>query len=221
MIMRADSWRGTALLTGACLLAGCAGWGGPGGALQLESLGREAAVLKSSLDVAVYSHGQSPETSFVLTDIPPAALLSDSPADGQLIHIDLLWEPKPGATPLDRTATNAAIRYVVLVGREVGVYGGAGFVRPRGVPGSAARLTVTVRDSSLRLMHATPGFVDRMGTARLSGSFTAARDDAQARRLRYAASQRVTNALGRSVYVLDDESAGEAQALIESILTRR
>ena len=177
-------------------LGGCVALGGRG-SLRAESLGRDPVTLKSPTVAAVYAHGQAPETSFFLSDVSLRALLDDGSVTAQVVHIELLWMPKPGRTPLDPSATNASIRYVLIVGEELGVYGGAGFVLPHGRPGKR-RLAVTVKDASLTLLEATPGFVDRLGPTQLTGEFAAQRDDATCRQLRYAVSQRVTNALGRT-----------------------
>ncbi len=120
--------------------------------------------------------------------------------EGQVLHIELLWEPKPGATPMDSSATNASIRHIVIAGGEVGVYGGAGFASPRGKPGKP-RLTISLRDASLTLLEASAGFTDLLSPARLTGRFTAVHDPRKSRELHYAVSQIVTNALGRSRFV--------------------
>jgi hypothetical protein len=140
------------------------------------------------------------------------------PADGQIVHVDLLWQPLAGRTPMEDTAVNASIRYIIVVNHEVGVYGGAGFAVPHGKIGRRS-LGVSIQQASLKLMESTPGFVDVLGTAELRGHFKARLDNEATQRIQYAASQLVTNALGKSTYVhgpqRDDDEAG-AIAVVRS-----
>jgi hypothetical protein len=57
-------------------------------------------------------------------------------------------------------------------------------------------MTLEVEGSDLRLIARTKGFVDRLTPAELLGTFSVDRNEGQARRMRRAATQRVTNALG-------------------------
>ena len=122
------------------------------------------------------------------------------------MHLELLWVPRAGATPMDSSATNVTIRHIVMSGGEVGVYGGAGFAIPGSDPG-AARLRISVRDTTLRLLDSTDGFKDPLSPTRVVGSFTAKLDPVKSLKLRHAMSQLVTNALGRSTYVRADDTA--------------
>ncbi len=182
-------------------VAGCAGSGhGSAGSVRSESLRADAVVLGASYLTVVYAHDPEEDTTFLLTDMAIEDLLAGTVVDGQVLHIDLLWEPKAGATPMDIDATNASVRHVVISGGEVGVYGGAGFVVPRGSPGSDT-LTVALRDATVRLLDSTGGFLDPLSPARLTGTFTARHDPELALRISRAISQIVTNALGRTRFV--------------------
>ncbi|MCH8153337.1 MAG: hypothetical protein IH830_13305 [Planctomycetes bacterium] len=177
--------------------AGC-GAGQPSGVLRAESLGRESVVLIGRYVTAFYAQNDSAETtSFFLSDLPLEQLLSGRVDQGLVVHLDLLWIPEAGATPMDSSATNATIRYIVIASGEVGIYGGAGFAVPHGEPGQNT-LTVSLRDASLTLLESTDGFVDLLSPARLTGDFTAVLDSRRARQIHYAVSQLVTDALGRS-----------------------
>ena len=179
-------------------VAGCTGSGrGTEGSVRSESLRADAVVLGASYPTVVYAHDPEEDTTFLLTDMAIEDLLAGKVVDGQVLHIDLLWEPKAGTTPMDIDATNAIIRHIVISGGEVGVYGGAGFVLPRGSPGRDT-LTVALRDAMVRLMDSTGGFVDPLSPARLTGTFTARHEPGLARRISRAISQIVTNALGRT-----------------------
>ena len=70
-------------------------------------------------------------------------------------------------------------------------------------PGEVVFL-VGAREASLALQESTPGFVDLLSPSKLTGTFSAQRDDKRARQLYFAVSQLVTNALGRTRYVLSD-----------------
>ncbi len=187
------------LLLGTLLvLAGC---GAPSaGSIRAVSLGDEPVTFITRFRTACYAFRPGAETSFLLTDVPDDALIRGDVDDGQVLHVDLLWEPRPGRTPMDPSATNAVIRLVIVSRGEVGVYEGGGFVLPSRSPGESA-VTLEIKDASLRLLESTAGFVDPLTPARMEGEFTAGRDDERAHRIRLAASQLVTNALGRSRYV--------------------
>jgi hypothetical protein len=160
----------------------------------------DAVVLAASYATVVYAHDPEEDTTFMLTDIPIEDLLAGRAVDGQVLHINLLWEPKAGTTPMDTDATNASVRHIVISSGEVGVYGGAGFVIPHGSPGRDT-LTVALRDATVWLMDSTGGFLDPLSPARMTGTFTALHDPEGARRINRAISQIVTNALGRTRFV--------------------
>ena len=178
--------------------------GGHAGALRSQSMRSDAVVLPAKYSVAVFSHDDIAGTSIVLSDVPIDQILRGDVLDGQILHIELLWRPKPGATPMDSTATNASIRHIVLSNGEVGIYAGAGFAMPSGNPERDKSITFTLRDASLQLQEGTAGFVDLLSPAQLTGTFTARRDDKRARQLYFGVSQLVTNALGRTRYVRGD-----------------
>ena len=49
------------------------------------------------------------EASIWLTDLTLDELATGAVADGQALHIELMFRPRPGYTPLDSTATNTSI----------------------------------------------------------------------------------------------------------------
>jgi len=206
MIVEFGRWMrraGFGLALGGTLIAsGPGGCSSPAvtGSLQVRSLGDRPALLATDFRAAVFAHDPHAETSFWLSDVPARDLLDGRIGQGQIVHIELLWVPKAGSTPMDSSATNASIRYVVIAGGEVGIYVGAGFVQPLG-PLDRPSVAISVRDASLRLAEATAGFRDVLGPAQLSGRFSSRRDPEQARRLFVSVSQFVTDALGESRYV--------------------
>ncbi len=189
--------KGLCLSMSLLLLWGGAGCTGPvgHGSLRAQSLGDDPVALEGEYITAFYADGSSVETSFVLSDVGLDQLLSGQFSRGQVVRIDLLWVPKPGATPMDSSATNASIRYVIVADGELGVYVGAGFALPQG-DASDASLTVRLRDGSLVLLESTDGFVDLLSPATLTGSFTATHNDQRARQLSAALRRLVNDALG-------------------------
>jgi hypothetical protein len=183
------------------LLGGCAS--SPAHAqLSTRSLGAAPVVLDSSYTTAVYGEPAGGVASILLTDVPLESLLGGTVRDGQIVHIELLWLPLAGRTPMDSTATNASIHFVVISGGEVGVYGGAGFVMPHDAPGHAV-LDLDLYDATLGLLEGTEGFVDPLTPAQMTGSVAAVHDPAATRRLYVAASQFVTNVCGSVRFVED------------------
>ncbi|UCD74446.1 MAG: hypothetical protein JSV91_11720 [Phycisphaerales bacterium] len=185
--------------TALTVTTGCA-WRGRTGSLRIRSLGEDPVTLAFRAVEACYAHDPAGGTSFWLTDVPAEDLRDGKVAYGQVVHVELLWLPKPGKTPMDRTATNASIRWVIASEGEVGVYGGAGFVMPHGSPG-ADSLRLTIHEASLTLQEKTPGFCDLLTPAEMTGDFTVSLDPRRARKLRLTISQFVTDALGRSRFV--------------------
>jgi hypothetical protein len=181
-------------------LAGCKAGTATTASLVAESLGTSPVVLPCDYVTAFYAHDEATETMFFLTDVPVDELLSGKVTRGSVVHLDLLWSPKPGSTPMDSSATNVSIRFVVFADGEVGVYGGAGFALPDGDAG-AATLGLELRDASLTLLDSTEGFVDLLSPARLTGKLTARLNERRTQQMRFAVSQLVTNALGHSHFV--------------------
>lgn len=152
------------------------------------------------------------ETSLLFSDVPLDALLKGVPKTGSVLHAQVLWAPKPGYTPVDPTATNVTLRWIVFSHGEVGVYGGAGFCWPRGTLGQGP-LRVSIEASTLSLIASTPGFVDLASPASITGSFSATFEPERAIRLRQAVSQLVTDAIGRPYWVDARMPAGSMLAV--------
>ena len=140
------------------------------------------------------------QVSFYASDIPAEQLASGGPLSGQVVNIQLLWDPKPGMTPMEPTTTNVSIRLVVFAEGEVGLYGGGGFAWPRGKPEDGS-MGLLLTGSNLSLVARTKGFVDLLSPAEMLGTVTATLDDARSRAVRRAASQAVTDALGQVKWV--------------------
>ena len=189
-----------ATLTGMLILSGCSNIGSAG-SLHTRSLGDQPVILPAKYVAAYFGPDPQGSMSFMLTDVAVEQVIDRKVSQGQILHVDLLWEPKPGSTPIDPSATNASLRLVVIANGEVGVYGGAGFALPSGKLDGRS-VTLTLRDASLQLQDATPGFRDLLSPAEMTGTFTAKRDETKTRQLNHAASQIVTDALGRTRIVM-------------------
>ncbi len=187
-------------------LTGC-DWSNPYGtsvgALRAVSLGDDPVTVRGDFTTAVYSDQLTNETSFYVTDLSVDVIYEQSFDTGQVLRIELLWEPKPGKTPLDKSATNVSLRYVIFADGEIGVYEGGGFALVNTIA-LTDRVTVSILDASLRLGPATPGFNDLLGPTRITGTFTADRDPQTTHRLHVLLSQRVTDELGTSTLVRND-----------------
>lgn len=151
------------------------------------------------------------EASIWLTDMAPDELADGTVRDGQALHIEVLFTPRPGYTPLDPTATNVAIRYIILSRGEVGIYEGGGYGYPIGSIESGS-MSLRVEGATLRLGAHTSGFVDLLTPAQLSGTFNGPRDDAMGDAIRNGLDQAVSAALGRQTYVRL-EGAGKVPAI--------
>ncbi len=184
----------------ALVVAGC----GTAAPIEVTRRGDAEEVLGLSPVAASFSIEEA-GASIVLTDIDPARLESDEAVSGQVLHVGFLWNPLPGRTAIDPTSTNVSLRLLVLSAGEAGLYGGGGFASVSGSP-EAGSMSLEVEGSDLRLIARTKGFVDRLTPAELLGEFSVDRNEGQARRMRRAATQRVTNALGAIRWV--DAGAG-------------
>ena len=190
--------------------AGCMS-GRLSGTLRAESLGGDPVFLDLEFTTSVYARLNSTETSFFLTDIPLGNLLAGNVSTGTVVHLDLLWHPSAGETPIDSSATNVSIRYIVFAEGEVGVYGGAGFAMPKGTAGDTM-MSLRLRDASLMLLDSTDGFVDLLSPARLTGRLTAVLDRHRSQQMAWAVNQIVTNALGYTRLVEKEKDPGSFSA---------
>lgn len=207
------SWWPLLILGTVLLQTGCSSWVSRG-TLHIQSRGVDPVRLDETCTIAVYTYDKNGETSFWLSNVSLEALRRGDVEEGLVIHLELLWLPKAGATPMDPSATNVSIRYTIISHGEVGVYVGAGFAEVRGKLHRSG-VAISVRDATLELGDSTPGFLDLLTPAQLGGDFTASHDDEATRDLSRAASQFVTNALGRTRFVQRAESSlGEKFALV-------
>lgn len=174
--------------------------GGINTGMTVESVSIEPVHIATNFTTAVCSTDPYVEGSIWLTDIPVPQLAEGKVESGQVLHIELLWTPRPGYTPIDFEATNISVRLILISNGEYGIYEGGGFGFPLGTPESSS-MVLEIDGVTLQLTDSTDGFVDLLSPAELSGTFNGPCDTGLATLLREATSQLVTNAFDRTMYV--------------------
>lgn len=183
-LVRTTTGLGAALA--AALSGGCSLW--PGGSPPIITSTSSGLTLSPALPTRLYDFEDRNTADFYLTDLPPETWTSGadvSHATGVLMHVHMFLASKAGSTPIASGATVFNTRIIVLAGGAIGVYGGGGFLFRSGEAGDdefGGRLPHT----TLRLLRATPGFVDRLGPSELDGFFEATLDTPQTDQLRRA-----------------------------------
>jgi len=188
-------------------LAGCSymnttyQWlGGFATGMRVTSISMDPVHLSTTYSTAVCADDPDVEGSIWMTDIPLKDLAAGTVANGQILHIELLWVPRPGYTPIDFEATNLSVRFIVISEGEIGVYEGGGFGYPLGVPADGS-MVLNLDGVTMQLASSTEGFVDLLSPAQLDGTFNGGCDREKAILVRDATSQLVTNAFDRTMYV--------------------
>jgi hypothetical protein len=165
---------------GFCAFVGALGLGCTGVRNSFEVMSIQTGdVLETSAGTRVYGAQDRNTADFYLTDLPESAAGADpSTLTGTLVHVHMFLRPMAGETPIAVEACSFTVRQAIFTGREIGIYGGGGFLTPGGDLGSA-RLKARFRGATLRLIHATAAFEDRLGPSEMKGEFEAVRDDAR------------------------------------------
>lgn len=153
------------------LSTGCTPSGG--GTLSIRSLTERDTVLRGGFSTGIYRYDDLNHFTVILLDGP-----IENPT--QAVTIRMMWAPRAGRTPIDGTATNATIHYMIFTGADksqAGIYSGAGYIFPTSER-EADKLEAGVWQANLRLTDRSPGFEDLLGQAAVKGGLTARRDDA-------------------------------------------
>ncbi len=140
------------------------------------------------------------DSSLWLSDLSPNEVESGEIRNGQILHIEMLFPPRPGETPIDPSATNLSLRYIVISDGEVGIYEGGGFGYPVGTHQDAS-MSLRVEPSGLVLAHSTEGFVDLLSPAVIQAVFSGSCDQISGTRFSDGVDQYITNVFGRTMYV--------------------
>jgi len=195
------------------MLSGCMSSQATGN-LTVASRAENPVKLRLNLKYGAFAK-QPSQHSFYMSSVPLDELLGGEVSDAIILHAQLLWQPKPGSTPVDPTATNVTLRLLLVTEGEVGLYGGAGFAWPSGDldEGPAA---LDIVGSSMTLLDSTEGFRDLLSPVLMLGRAKAPLNSVETLRFRQAASQLVTDKLGRTRWVrLDSLTSPVAQAALQ------
>ena len=170
------AWRLWVLVILMMAMVGCAAGSNPhDGDLSIQRRAAPDDIAVGGFDRGIYSHDGPSVLTVLLTEGP-----TDHPKRALIVR--MFWKPKAAATPLDETATNATVQYIVFEGGDdsdkagVGVYSGGGFLYPENKPGAAV-LTANIWQATLSLADQSEGFEDTLGPSVLRGRFNAKRDD--------------------------------------------
>ncbi len=185
------------------LTGGCGAWtigeGSGGGQLSIASQSSPGTKLAGGFSRGWCSYNGKDSLTILLIDGP-----EDDPS--QVVTVRMFWEPSPGNTPIDPTATNATIHYVIFTGQDknqVGIYSGAGFVFPTSDPGDAT-LEAGVWQANLTMADRSAGFNDLLGQAMLRGDFTATNDSVAVEQAMRRINVKIQQRLGYPRQVLGD-----------------
>lgn len=191
-----------------------------GGSARLES-----SIGGGSLDAAgatrVYRITDAKSAIVYITDLPEAALRTDADpasASGFILQVHVLMTPEAGQTPIASSACNTAVRMLIVSNGEVGVYSGGAFSFADADDVGEKDFGASVRGGTMRLTHATPGFVDRLVHANVEGSVGGTLDEGRARQIaaRFTWLSSMTTPLNAVGYapelaLFDDKSEGGTQ----------
>lgn len=168
-------------------LGGCGGMGrivGSGSAQLESSVGGGSLVAAGA--TRVYRVTDARSAIIYVTDLPEGALRTDADpgaANGLILQVHVLVTPVAGETPIAPSACNTAVRVLIVSNGEVGVYSGGAFSFADQDDLGAKTFGARVRGGTMRLTHATPGFIDRLVHANVEGSVGGGLDEAKARQI--------------------------------------
>lgn len=153
--------------------------------LEVHSMAQDRSVLTPRCTTVVCTEGFANEGDVWMTDIPLEQLTSGTFTSGQIIHLQVLWTPVAGKTPLVPTSTNLAIEYIIVSNGEVGVYGGGGFGWLSGTPETG--MHVKIEDATVAIEAQANGFTDLLTPATIVGTVNSVPDSTIARQIATAA----------------------------------
>ena len=153
--------------------------------LEVYSMGLNQVVLRIDCTTIVCTKGFANEGDIWMTDIPMEDLLAGEFTNGQIIHLQVLWTPVAGKTPLASTSTNLSIEHIIIADGNVGVYGGGGYCGLSGNPERGMQLNI--EDATIAIQKQSSGFDDLLTPATMNGQVRSVPDKTIARQIATAA----------------------------------
>lgn len=169
------------------VLSGCSTGGGflSNRQLEIHSMGLHRVVLQPNCTTIVCTNGFANEGDIWMTDIPLEQIESGDISNGQIIHLQVLWTPVAGKTPLASTSTNLSIELIIISEGHIGVYGGGGYCWMSGTPKDGMQLYI--EDATLAIQELSEGFADLLTPATMGGRVQSEPDAITARQIANAA----------------------------------
>lgn len=153
--------------------------------LEVYSMGLDRVVLQPNCTTIVCTNGFANEGEIWMTDIPLEQLEEGNFTNGQILHLQVLWTPVAGKTPLTSTSTNLSIEHIIVAEGRVGVYGGGGYCWMSGDPENGMQLSV--EDATIAIQEQSNGFIDLLTPATMSGRVRSVSNPTIARQIASAA----------------------------------
>ena len=168
-------------------IAGCSTGGGflSNRSLEIHSMGLKRVVLRPNCTTIVCTKGFANEGDVWMTDIPLERIESGEIMNGQIIHLQVLWTPVAGKTPLASTSTNLSIELIIISDGHIGIYGGGGYCWMNGNPKDGMQLYI--EDATIAIQEQGAGFSDLLTPATMGGRVRSEPDHVTARQIANAA----------------------------------
>jgi len=138
--------------------------------LEVHSMGLDRVTLYADCTTIVCTDGFANEGDIWMTDIPMEQIISGDFDSGQIIHLQVLWTPVAGKTPLASTSTNVTIKHIIVSDGVVGVYGGGGYCWKYGNPNDG--MLLTVEDANVSIQTQSGTFADLLSPASMAGTIS-------------------------------------------------
>lgn len=155
--------------------------------LEVRSMGLHKVLLNVDCSTIVCTPGFANEGDIWMTDIPLDQLIAGNVTNGQIIHLQVLWTPVAGKTPLASSSTNLTIKQIIIVDGEIGIYGGGGYCWSSGHPNKGMQLAI--EGATIALQERSSGFNDLLTPATMTGYVTSKPDAIVARQIATAAAR--------------------------------
>ncbi|HIA71416.1 MAG TPA: hypothetical protein EYO01_01730 [Phycisphaerales bacterium] len=138
--------------------------------LEVHSMGLDRAILFTNCTTIVCVDGFANEGDIWMTDIPMDQIQTGDFSNGQIIHLQILWTPVAGKTPLASTSTNLTIKHIIISDGVVGVYGGGGYCWKYGTPSEG--LSLNIEEATIALQSQSEHFNDLLSPATMVGKIS-------------------------------------------------